>query len=83
MILQHTMYCYLKKCKVLFMKYCCFFVAFSFEQEKFLVPRWICRFHHHISNAPLVMLDANLPPDSLAAACMSKLSHLKVCRERV
>ncbi|KAF8720003.1 hypothetical protein HU200_024774 [Digitaria exilis] len=38
--------------------------------EKFLVPSWIYRFHHHISNAPLILLDANLPPDSLAAACM-------------
>nr|CAB3461710.1 unnamed protein product [Digitaria exilis] len=43
--------------------------------EKFLVPSWIYRFHHHISNAPLILLDANLPPDSLAAACMSRCLH--------
>ncbi|XP_025807811.1 uncharacterized protein LOC112886211 isoform X1 [Panicum hallii] len=40
--------------------------------EKFLTPSWLYRFRHHISNAPLVMLDANLPPDSLEAACISQ-----------
>ncbi|CAN6328551.1 unnamed protein product [Urochloa humidicola] len=38
--------------------------------ENFLIPSWIYRFHHHISNAPLVMLDANLPAESLEAACI-------------
>ncbi|CAL4907736.1 unnamed protein product [Urochloa decumbens] len=38
--------------------------------EKFLIPSWIYRFHHHISNASLVMLDANLPAESLEAACI-------------
>ncbi|RLN28380.1 pseudouridine kinase [Panicum miliaceum] len=38
--------------------------------EKFLTPSWLYRFRHHISNAPLVMLDANLPPESLEAACI-------------
>ncbi|KAJ1286229.1 hypothetical protein BS78_03G337200 [Paspalum vaginatum] len=38
--------------------------------ESFLIPSWICQFRHHITNAPLVMLDANLPPESLEAACI-------------
>ncbi|CAL5094521.1 unnamed protein product [Urochloa decumbens] len=38
--------------------------------EKFLIPSWIYRFHHRISNASLVMLDANLPAESLEAACI-------------
>lgn len=38
--------------------------------ESFITPSWIYRFRHHITNAPLVMLDANLPPESLKAACI-------------
>ncbi|KAL6865297.1 hypothetical protein ACP4OV_016448 [Aristida adscensionis] len=38
--------------------------------ENFLIPSWIARFQGHIRNAPLLMLDANLPPDSLEAACI-------------
>ncbi|TVT97430.1 hypothetical protein EJB05_57311 [Eragrostis curvula] len=38
--------------------------------EKFLTPSWIYRFRHQISNAPLLMLDANLPSESLEAACL-------------
>ncbi|CAL4900292.1 unnamed protein product [Urochloa decumbens] len=38
--------------------------------ERFLIPSWIYSFHHHISNASLVMLDANLPAESLEAACI-------------
>jgi len=38
--------------------------------ESFLTPSWLYRFRHHISNAPLIMLDANLPPESLEAACI-------------
>lgn len=38
--------------------------------ESLLIPSWICRFRHQITNAPLVMLDANLPPESLEAACI-------------
>ena len=60
-----------------------FFVALPFGQESFLTPSWLYRFRHHISNAPLIMLDANLPPESLEAACISKLFHLKFCREIV
>uniref|UniRef100_A0A0E0DMX6 MaoC-like domain-containing protein n=1 Tax=Oryza meridionalis TaxID=40149 RepID=A0A0E0DMX6_9ORYZ len=41
--------------------------------EKFLSPSWICQFRLHISSAPLLMLDANLSPDSLEAAC--KIAH--------
>lgn len=52
--------------------------AFSL-QENFITPSWIYRFRHHITNAPLVMLDANLPPESLKAACISKLFHLEFC----
>lgn len=37
--------------------------------EDFLTPSWIYHFHLHISTAPLLMLDANLPPRSLEAAC--------------
>ncbi|CAD6272469.1 unnamed protein product [Miscanthus lutarioriparius] len=39
--------------------------------ENFITPSWIYRFRHHITNAPLVMLDANLSPESLKAACIS------------
>jgi hypothetical protein len=52
-------------------------------QERFLIPSWIHRFHHHISHAPLVMIDANLPLESLEAACKSKLFQLKVCMEKL
>uniref|UniRef100_A0A0A8Y7A1 Carbohydrate kinase PfkB domain-containing protein n=1 Tax=Arundo donax TaxID=35708 RepID=A0A0A8Y7A1_ARUDO len=38
--------------------------------ENFLIPRWIYHFRLQISSAPLLMLDANLPPESLEAACM-------------
>uniref|UniRef100_A0A0D9ZV18 Carbohydrate kinase PfkB domain-containing protein n=1 Tax=Oryza glumipatula TaxID=40148 RepID=A0A0D9ZV18_9ORYZ len=41
--------------------------------ENFLSPSWICQFRLHISTAPLLMLDANLSPDSLEAAC--KIAH--------
>uniref|UniRef100_A0A0E0KZA8 MaoC-like domain-containing protein n=2 Tax=Oryza punctata TaxID=4537 RepID=A0A0E0KZA8_ORYPU len=41
--------------------------------EKFLSPTWIYQFRLHISTAPLLMLDANLSPDSLEAAC--KIAH--------
>jgi len=51
--------------------------------ENFITPSWIYRFRHHITNAPLVMLDANLPPESLKAACISKLFHLKFCRVKI
>ncbi|KAL6619968.1 hypothetical protein ACP70R_035107 [Stipagrostis hirtigluma subsp. patula] len=37
--------------------------------ENFLIPNWIYSFRVHISNAPLLMLDANLSPESLKAAC--------------
>lgn len=37
--------------------------------ENFLTPSWINQFYLHISTAPLLMLDANLPPQSLQAAC--------------
>ncbi|XP_047090834.1 pseudouridine kinase-like isoform X1 [Lolium rigidum] len=37
--------------------------------ETFLTPSWIYQFRRHISNAPLLMLDANLSPQSLQAAC--------------
>ncbi|KAM3402316.1 hypothetical protein ACQJBY_006306 [Aegilops geniculata] len=37
--------------------------------ETFLTPSWIYQFYHRISTAPLLMLDANLSPESLQAAC--------------
>ncbi|KAG8094407.1 hypothetical protein GUJ93_ZPchr0012g19748 [Zizania palustris] len=37
--------------------------------ENFLSPSWINQFRLHISNAPLLMLDANLSPRSLEGAC--------------
>ncbi|GJM89702.1 hypothetical protein PR202_ga05914 [Eleusine coracana subsp. coracana] len=37
--------------------------------EKFLTPYWVYRFRSQISRAPLLMLDANLPSESLKAAC--------------
>lgn len=37
--------------------------------EKFLSPDWIWKFRNHIYSAPIVMVDANLHPDSLEAAC--------------
>uniref|UniRef100_A0A0D9WWG9 MaoC-like domain-containing protein n=2 Tax=Leersia perrieri TaxID=77586 RepID=A0A0D9WWG9_9ORYZ len=41
--------------------------------EKFLSPSWICQFCACISNAPLLMIDANLSPESLEASC--KIAH--------
>ena len=72
-----------KKCQSAVYELLLFFVAFPFGQESFLTPSWLYRFCHHISNAPLVMLDANLPPESLEAACISKLFRLQFCREIV
>nr|APF31932.1 putative fructokinase 6 [Saccharum spontaneum] len=43
----------------------------QYTTENFITPSWIYRFRHHITNAPLVMLDANLPPESLKAACIT------------
>jgi hypothetical protein len=80
--LPHNVYCCLKMHSASY-ELLLFYVAFSIGQEKFLTPSWLYRFRHHISNAPLVMLDANLPPDSLEAACISKLFRLKFCREIV
>ncbi|VAH16561.1 unnamed protein product [Triticum turgidum subsp. durum] len=37
--------------------------------ETFLTPSWIYQFYRRISTAPLLMLDANLSPESLQAAC--------------
>ncbi|KAM0847357.1 hypothetical protein ACQ4PT_055062 [Festuca glaucescens] len=37
--------------------------------ETFLTPSWIYQFRRRISDAPLLMLDANLSPQSLQAAC--------------
>ncbi|VAH04555.1 pseudouridine kinase-like isoform X1 [Triticum dicoccoides] len=37
--------------------------------ETFLTPTWIYQFYRRISIAPLLMLDANLSPESLQAAC--------------
>lgn len=37
--------------------------------ETFLTPSWIYQFYRRISTAPLLMLDANLSPQSLQAAC--------------
>uniref|UniRef100_A0A1D1XK61 Pseudouridine kinase n=1 Tax=Anthurium amnicola TaxID=1678845 RepID=A0A1D1XK61_9ARAE len=37
--------------------------------ENFVTPDWIRRFHSHISVAPVLMLDANLHPFALEAAC--------------
>ncbi|KAK8933740.1 hypothetical protein KSP39_PZI015326 [Platanthera zijinensis] len=37
--------------------------------EKFLSPDWISKFGHRIQSAPALMVDANLHPDSLEAAC--------------
>ncbi|KAF0922255.1 hypothetical protein E2562_030028 [Oryza meyeriana var. granulata] len=44
-------------------------VASDGAVENFLSPSWIYQFCHHISTAPLLMLDANLSPESLEAAC--------------
>ncbi|CAN6450602.1 unnamed protein product [Victoria cruziana] len=41
--------------------------------EVFLTPEWISRFENNISSAPVVMIDANLSPLSLKAAC--QLAH--------
>lgn len=38
--------------------------------ENFITSSWIYHFRNHIANAPLVMLDANLSPESLKAACI-------------
>lgn len=54
-----------------------------FGQENFITSSWIYHFRNHIANAPLVMLDANLSPESLKAACISKLFHLKFCRAKL
>uniref|UniRef100_A0A0D9WWH3 Carbohydrate kinase PfkB domain-containing protein n=1 Tax=Leersia perrieri TaxID=77586 RepID=A0A0D9WWH3_9ORYZ len=43
------------------------------QMEKFLSPSWICQFCACISNAPLLMIDANLSPESLEASC--KIAH--------
>ncbi|GJN15170.1 hypothetical protein PR202_gb02064 [Eleusine coracana subsp. coracana] len=45
------------------------FAYISYAQENFLTPNWIYRFRSRISSAPLLMLDANLPYESLKAAC--------------
>ncbi|PKA59923.1 ribokinase [Apostasia shenzhenica] len=45
-------------------------VASVHAVEKFLSPNWIIKFKHRISSAPLLMVDANLSPQSLEAACL-------------
>ncbi|KAM3402320.1 hypothetical protein ACQJBY_006306 [Aegilops geniculata] len=51
--------------------------------ETFLTPSWIYQFYHRISTAPLLMLDANLSPESLQAACKTYESGVPVLFEPV
>ncbi|KAF3790684.1 Pseudouridine kinase [Nymphaea thermarum] len=52
--------------------------------ELFLTPEWISRFEKNISSAPVVMVDANLNPLSLKAACqLAEASHTPVWFEPV
>ncbi|XP_072972516.1 pseudouridine kinase [Typha angustifolia] len=37
--------------------------------ETYLNPEWICRFQHNICTAPVLMVDANLSPQSLQISC--------------
>uniref|UniRef100_A0A8R7NZY9 Carbohydrate kinase PfkB domain-containing protein n=2 Tax=Triticum TaxID=4564 RepID=A0A8R7NZY9_TRIUA len=51
--------------------------------ETFLTPTWIYQFYRRISIAPLLMLDANLSPESLQAACKTYESGVPVLFEPV
>ncbi|KAM3408650.1 hypothetical protein ACQJBY_001624 [Aegilops geniculata] len=51
--------------------------------ETFLTPSWIYQFYRRISTAPLLMLDANLSPESLQAACKTYESGVPVLFEPV
>ncbi|XP_037462455.1 pseudouridine kinase-like isoform X3 [Triticum dicoccoides] len=51
--------------------------------ETFLTPSWIYQFYRRISTAPLLMLDANLSPESLQAACKAYESGVPVLFEPV
>ncbi|CAM0945036.1 unnamed protein product [Alopecurus aequalis] len=51
--------------------------------ETFLTPSWIYQFCRRISTAPLLMLDANLSPQSLQAACKTYESGVPVLFEPV
>ncbi|XP_020574516.1 uncharacterized protein LOC110020675 isoform X2 [Phalaenopsis equestris] len=44
-------------------------VASVHAVEKFLRPEWIWKFKHYICSAPILMVDANLHPESIKAAC--------------
>ncbi|XP_020693516.2 uncharacterized protein LOC110107581 isoform X2 [Dendrobium catenatum] len=44
-------------------------VASVHAVENFLSPDWIWKFKHYIYSAPILMVDANLHPESLEAAC--------------
>ncbi|KAL0921733.1 hypothetical protein M5K25_008837 [Dendrobium thyrsiflorum] len=44
-------------------------VASVHAVENFLSPDWIWKFKHCIYSAPILMVDANLHPESLEAAC--------------
>lgn len=42
-----------------------------------MTPQWIQKFSHKIRSAPVVMVDANLNPQALKAACQRMLHHLQ------
>ena len=42
-----------------------------------MTPQWIRKFSHKIRSAPVVMVDANLNPQALEAACQCMLHYLQ------